>query len=101
MLPKKNLTETLAWQKLREHFDEIEFVKMQELFSQNTNRIQESHIVWNDFLIDCSKNRITPKTLELLVDLAEETGLKQGINALVNGATINETENRKVLHTDL
>lgn len=101
MLPKINPTETLAWQKLREHFYEIQFVKMQELFSQNTNRIQEFHIVWNDFLIDFSKNRITPKTLELLVDLAEETGLKQGINALVNGATINETENRKVLHTDL
>ncbi|MDO5635934.1 MAG: glucose-6-phosphate isomerase [Myroides sp.] len=101
MLPKINPTETLAWQKLREHFYEIQFVKMQELFSQNTNRIQEFHIVWNDFLIDFSKNRITPKTLELLVDLAEETGLKQGINALINGATINETENRKVLHTDL
>jgi len=100
-LPKNNPTETQAWQKLKNHFYEIQFVKMQELFAQNPNRIQEFNISWNDFLIDFSKNRITAETINLLVELAAETGLKTGIEALVNGEIINETENRKVLHTDL
>src|SRR5690606_23648398 len=100
-LLKNNPTETQAWQKLKKHFYEIQFVKMQELFAQNPNRIQEFNIRWNDFLIDFSKNRITAETIALLVELAEETGLKAGIDALVNGKIINETEGRKVLHTDL
>ncbi len=100
-LLKNNPTETQAWQKLKKHFYEIQFVKMQELFAQNPNRIREFNIRWNDFLIDFSKNRITAETINLLIELAEETGLKTGIDALVNGEIINETENRKVLHTDL
>src|SRR5690554_3739346 len=101
MLPKVNPTETQAWLKLREHFYEVQFVKIHELFNHEPQRIHEFNITWNDFLVDFSKNRITKKTLELLVNLADETGLKQGINALVNGDIINETENRQVLHTDL
>ena len=100
-LPKNNPTETQAWKKLKKHFYEIQFVKMQELFAQNPNRIQEFNISWNDFLIDFSKNRITAETINLLVELAEETKLKTGIDALVNGEIINETEDRKVLHTNL
>ncbi len=100
-LPKNNPTETKAWQNLREHFYEIQFVKMQELFTANPNRVNDFNIVWNDFLVDFSKNRITNKTIDLLVQLAEEVDLKSGINALLSGETINETEDRKVLHTDL
>src|SRR5690606_2118748 len=100
-LPKNNPTETKAWQNLREHFYEIQFVKMQELFTANPNRVNDFNIIWNDFLIDFSKNRITNKTIDLLVQLAEEVDLKAGINALLSGETINETEDRKVLHTDL
>ena len=100
-LPKKNPTETQAWQKLREHFYEIQFVKMQELFNENPTRVYDFNIIWNDFLVDFSKNRITDKTIDLLVQLAEDVDLKTGINALLSGETINETEGRKVLHTDL
>ena len=100
-LPKNNPTETQAWQKLREHFYEVQFVKMQELFNENPTRVNDFNIVWNDFLVDFSKNRITDKTIDLLVELAEDVDLKAGINALLSGEIINETEGRKVLHTDL
>ncbi len=100
-LPKKNPTETQAWQKLREHFYEVQFVKMQDLFRENPTRVNDFNIIWNDFLVDFSKNRITDKTIDLLVQLAEDVDLKTGINALLSGETINETEGRKVLHTDL
>lgn len=101
LLAKQNPTETQAWQKLRNHFYDMQFVTMQSLFEENTNRVNEFHIKWNDFLVDFSKNRITSQTMNLLVDLANELNLKDGINALVTGKIINETENRKVLHTDL
>ncbi len=100
-LPKQNPTETQSWNQLREHFYEMQFVKMQELFTNNPNRVDDFHIRWNDFLFDFSKNRITDKTMSLLVNLANELKLKEGIDALVNGAEINETEQRKVLHTNL
>lgn len=100
-LPKNNPTETQAWQQLRDHFYKMQFVKMQELFASETDRIKDFTISWNDFLVDFSKNRITTETIDLLCNLAEEVHLKQGVNALVNGEVINETENRKVLHTDL
>src|SRR5690554_6144000 len=100
-LPKQNPTETQSWNQLREHFYEMQFVKMQELFTNNPNRVDNFHIRWNDFLFDFSKNRITDKTMSLLVNLANELKLKEGIDALVNGAEINETEQRKVVHTNL
>lgn len=100
-LLKINPTETESWRKLREHFYEMQFVKMQQLFKENPERVNEFTILWNDFLVDFSKNRISDKTLDLLVELAEELGLKNGIASLINGDEINETEGRKVLHTDL
>lgn len=100
-LAKQNPTETEAWQNLRQHFYDIQFTKMQKLFEENPKRVEDFHIRWNDFLLDFSKNRITDTTLNLLVDLAEEMKLKEGIDALVEGKEINETEGRKVLHTDL
>ena len=100
-LTKHNPTETQAWKKLRDHFYEMQFVKMQDLFAEKPNRVNDFHIQWNDFLVDFSKNRITEETVDLLLQLANELELEQGIRALVEGKTINETENRKVLHTDL
>lgn len=100
-LPKNNPTETQAWQQLREHFYKMQFVKIQELFANDNDRTKKFTISWNDFLVDFSKNRINTETITLLCNLAEELQLKQGIDALVGGEVINETENRKVLHTDL
>src|SRR5690606_39473452 len=82
-LHKQNPTETQTWKKLRDHFYEMQFVKIQHLFAQNPDRARDFHIQWNDFLFDFSKNRISETTLSLLLSLAEELNLKQGIDALV------------------
>ncbi len=51
--------------------------------------------------LDYSKNRITDETLKLLVQLAEESGLRARIDAMFRGERINITENRAVLHVAL
>lgn len=100
-LPKINPVTTSAWQKLTQHFSEIQHAKMMTWFEENPNRAQEFQLLWDAFVIDYSKNRITPKTINLLVDLAEESGLKEAIEAQFNEERINETEHRPVLHTSL
>ncbi len=100
-LPKINPTQTKAWQELQAHFNDIKDVKMTALFAKDGLRSEQLKTVWDDFFVDYSKNRITPKTLELLYSLADELQLKQAIKTQFEGETINETENRKVLHTAL
>jgi len=101
MLPSINPSGTQAWQKLRELFSDMQYVEMKELFSQDESRAEKFHIQWEQFLVDYSKNRIDQKTMDLLLELANEVGLKQAIDAQFSGANINQTENRAVLHTAL
>ncbi len=96
-----NPTGTVTWSKLREHFEQICYTPMQEFFAQDKERANRFHIEWNDFLLDYSKNKISLKTIDLFVELAEELGLKKGIESLFSGEKINVTENRAVLHTAL
>lgn len=97
-----NPSGTAAWQKLREHFiEEMQTVKMQDLFAEDATRVQKFSIEWNEFLVDYSKNRINEKTLNLLLELANEVELKEAIKAYFDGEKINETEGRAVLHTAL
>ncbi|MFA7650622.1 MAG: glucose-6-phosphate isomerase [Flavobacteriaceae bacterium] len=100
-LENTNPTGTVAWNKLREHFEQICYTSMQEFFAQDQNRANRFHIEWNNFLLDYSKNKISLKTMDLFVELAEELGLKSGIESLFSGEKINITENRAVLHTAL
>ncbi len=51
--------------------------------------------------LDYSKNRITDETLKLLVQLAEESGLRTRIDAMFRGDKLNITEDRAVLHVAL
>jgi len=94
-------TATLAWRKLKEHFEEIKDAEMKQLFSEEPQRFNDLSINWEDFLIDFSKNRITKETQQLLLDLAKECGLEEAISSYFGGETINRTENRPVLHTAL
>jgi len=96
-----NPTETQAWQNLRKHFAEMQHVSMQEMFQEDASRVQKFHVQWDQFLVDYSKNKINQKTIDLLVDLANEVGLKGAIQSYFNGENINQTENRAVLHTAL
>nr|WP_315167672.1 glucose-6-phosphate isomerase [uncultured Flavobacterium sp.] len=96
-----NPTETSAWKKLEMHYNEMQKASMQELFQLDATRTEKFNLKWNDFLIDFSKNIITQETLQLLLELADEVGLKSAIADYFDGAIINQTENRAVLHTAL
>ncbi|UQD57673.1 glucose-6-phosphate isomerase [Flavobacterium sp. K5-23] len=96
-----NPTETVAWKKLQAHYQDMQNASMPEMFQTDTSRIDKFNIKWNDFLIDYSKNIINPETMSLLLDLANEMGLKAAIAEYFDGGIINQTENRAVLHTAL
>src|SRR3970282_1642899 len=96
-----NPTETIAWKKLEMHYSEMQKASMKEMFLSDTSRTEKFNLKWNDFLIDYSKNIINQETLDLLLELAEETGLKNAISDYFDGGIINQTENRAVLHTAL
>ncbi|WP_426062752.1 glucose-6-phosphate isomerase [Flavobacterium sp. DSP2-3-1] len=96
-----NPTETNAWKKLEMHYNEMQKASMQELFHLDATRTEKFNLKWNDFLIDYSKNIINQETLQLLLELADEVGLKSAIAEYFDGAIINQTENRAVLHTAL
>jgi len=101
MLPTINPTETPAWKALESHFDAMQSVHMRDLFAQNSNRFNDFSLQFENILLDYSKNIITKETLQLLIQLAEQTELKTAIEAMFSGQTINQTENRAVLHTAL
>lgn len=96
-----NPTATSAWQKLVEHFDNIQDVDVRNLFRIDKDRFSKFSIEIDEILFDFSKNRITDKTIALLLDLANEVELKQAIDKYFSGDIINVTENRAVLHTAL
>ena len=95
-----NPTSTSAWKKLVDHFNDIENIRIKDLH-KDENRKNKFSIELGDLLVDFSNNRITSKTISLLVDLANEIDLKDAIEKQFSGAIINETENRAVLHTAL
>ncbi len=96
-----NPLETPVTQELQAHFLEMENVHIKDLFVQDKQRFQKFCLCFEEMLLDFSKNRITEKTLELLLKLAEQTELKSAINAMFAGEKINRTENRAVLHVAL
>ena len=95
------LTQLAAWEKLQKHFAEINDVHMRDLFAQNPDRFDQFSLTLDDLLFDYSKNRITAETMQLLFELAEESGLKSWIERMFRGDAINHTENRAVMHVAL
>lgn len=100
-LHKTNPTQTPVWKKLTDHYKETKNLHLKAMFASDPNRAEKFTLSWNDFLFDYSKNRITSETMRLLVQLAEEVKLKDAIHNYFDGANINETEGRAVLHTAL
>ena len=101
MFPKINPTNTSAWQALQQHHEEMKTVQMKNLFATNPERYNRFSLATTDFIFDYSKNIINEKTVSLLIQLANECGLPDAINAMFAGEKINVTENRAVLHTAL
>ncbi len=102
MLPTVNPTTTKAWQALQQHYDrEMKQVHMRQLFNDDPERFSKFSYCMDNLLVDLSKNIITEKTRQLLLQLADECRLKDGIEAMFGGELINHTEGRAVLHTAL
>ncbi|WP_199118086.1 glucose-6-phosphate isomerase [Pedobacter sp. ASV28] len=101
MLPKINFTETTAYQYLADHFITINETTIKDLFAQDPERFKKFNILFEDMLVDFSKNRIDDTTLALLIQLARECKLDEAIKAMYSGEKINETEGRPVLHVAL
>jgi glucose-6-phosphate isomerase len=90
-----------AWQALARHAEEIRDLHLRELFADDRNRGERLALEAEGVYLDYSKNRITDETLGLLLQLAEERGLPDRIEAMFAGDTINSTEDRAVLHVAL
>lgn len=101
ILPSINPTKTESWKKLQEHYSQIKESHLRDLFSEDEKRSDKLNIKWDDFYVDFSKNRLTQKTIDLLLELAKEVNLKEAIESQFSGKTINQTEGRAVLHSAL
>jgi glucose-6-phosphate isomerase len=101
MLPKINFTTTTAYKYLADHFITINETSLKDLFTQDGERFEKFSILFEDILVDFSKNRINDTTLALLVQLAHECKLDEAIKAMYSGDQINQTEGRPVLHIAL
>ncbi len=101
MLDKISPDKTKAWKKLMDHYHQTKDVHMRNLFDEDPKRFDKFSARFNNILVDYSKNRINEQTLKLLIDLANEVNLKIAIEKMFSGDSINETENRAVLHTAL
>jgi glucose-6-phosphate isomerase len=100
-LLEQSLLELPAWRALRQHSKEISKTNLRQLFENDPQRGTRYTTEAVGIFLDYSKNRATDETLRLLVQLAEERGLKQRIEAMFRGDKINITENRAVLHIAL
>ncbi len=96
-----DITRLPAWQALIENHRHLKTTTMRELFSADPQRFKGFSLQLDDLLFDFSKNLITEKTINLLGELADQTGLRKRINALFAGEKINNTEGRAALHTAL
>ncbi len=101
MFPKVNPTTTPSWQALLQHKQLFENVHMKDLFFNDAERFSKFSVQIENLLFDYSKNIITENTLEILLELAKDCRLKDGIEAMFGGEKINGTEDRAVLHTAL
>src|ERR1700731_622105 len=85
-----------AFQALEAHYAQVKDLSLRELFAKDASRGERFALDAEGFYFDYSKNRITDETLKLLLDLAEQSGLRAKIDAMFRGDKINLTEGRSV-----
>jgi len=90
-----------SWEALAAHRLAMDGVHLRDLFDAEPGRFQRFSRTLGDVLFDFSKHRITDETVDLMIALAEETGVSAAIQEMFAGARINQTEDRAVLHTAL
>jgi glucose-6-phosphate isomerase len=99
-LTKPPRTKT-AWSALASHYKTVSKLHLRQLFADDAKRGERLAVGAVGLYLDYSKNRVTDETLRLLLELAEESGLRARIDAMFCGEKINITENRAVLHVAL
>jgi len=92
---------SIAWKALESHYKKVRKLHLRKLFADDPTRGERLTASATGIELDYSKNRVTDETLELLIQLANEAGLRERIDAMFSGSKINITENRAVLHTAL
>jgi len=97
----KPLPKRKSWKALHAHYKAVRDMDLRTLFAEDSQRGTRLTAEAAGLLLDYSKNRITDQTLELLLQLAEESGLRERIEAMFRGEKINVTEQRAVLHVAL
>jgi glucose-6-phosphate isomerase len=90
-----------AWASLKKHYQTMRRVHLRQLFDKDRERGERMAVEAAGIYFDYSKNRITDETLKLLLQLAEESGLRDRIDAMFRGDKINVSEKRAVLHVAL
>ena len=95
------LTQRPAWAKLAEHCKKLSGLQLRQLFAEDPKRAERFTLEAVGLYFDYSKHRINAETVRLLVVLAEQSGLRQHIDAMFAGEKINVTEDRAVLHVAL
>jgi glucose-6-phosphate isomerase len=94
-------TERRAWKDLLAHHQKVREPHLRKLFADDPKRGERMTVEAAGLFLDYSKNRITDETLKLLVQLANESGLRARIDGMFRGEKINITEKRAVLHVAL
>jgi glucose-6-phosphate isomerase len=97
----KSAVKRPAWKALEDHYKSIQKTHLRNLFADDPTRGERLTVEALGIYLDYSKNIVTDETLKLLVQLAEESGLQQRIDAMFRGEKINITEKRAVLHVAL
>ena len=101
MTDPTSVTQRPAWQALAAHYQQIKDVHLRTLFAQDAQRGERFTIEAMGLYLDYSKHRLTAETLQLLLNLAKASDLRERIDAMFRGDKINLTENRAVLHVAL
>jgi glucose-6-phosphate isomerase len=96
-----DVTTLPAWQALSDHRKAMQNFSMREAFNEDPQRFNEFTLSSAGLFLDYSKNLITAETRQLLVNLANEVGLKDAIKAQYDGELVNASEGRPALHTAL
>src|SRR5271165_2643344 len=100
-ITKRPASKRHAWKDLSSHNKEVRDLHLRQLFADDPKRGTRLTVEAVGLYLDYSKNRVTDETIKLLLQLAEESGLRTRIDAMFRGDKINITENRAVLHTAL
>src|SRR6202007_1451999 len=97
----QSLTGRPAWKALEAHFQKVRDLHLRQLFADDQERGERFVVEGAGLYLDYSKNRVTNETVALLLQWADECGLRDKIDAMFRGDKINITENRAVLHVAL